>query len=261
MRVAVSAAEAFLAGRGGEPQFWMDRSTNFILGASYEQEDIPPAWRGQPDEVVAAYCKGRCVARGAAGFFFQQHTNDHEIVGFYATVAAMEGERAKHGHARGFLCFAESCLEGSGFTVDPQSNFVTNAPYEQIDLPAHAKNRALPVTLAWCAAQAKQRGAHGFFFQEHTANGHEIVGFYATADAVAQGERGWHGHARGFVAIRAEPAPEPMAIVDGVALGETHHADGGWVCVVAPTSGAVGATEDDRAEQVDTKEEPVELVD
>ena len=199
-------------------RFVEDKAANFIVGATYDQEDVPNDLRGLPDEAITGYCQGRCVARGAAGFFFQEHTNGHEIVGFYATREAMHGQRVRHPHARGFLSYHEKSLGIPEITattdVDTSANFLDSAPYDQEDVPADATNLALPCTLAWCALRARARGAAGFFYQEH-ANGHEIVGFYATKEAMAQGVRGWHGHARGLVVTLSTPPQQATMVLEG----------------------------------------------
>ena len=207
----VGAAEAFLLGaeqkvHHGEdvevPAFVPDTAANFILGATYHQEDVPQHLRGLPDDVISAYCQGRCITHHASGFFFQTHKNGHEIVGFYQSVAAMKGQRVWHDHARGFLSFHPRAFGADAVAVDVDNNFLLGCLYQQEEIPAGWKNQPLPVTLEWCVARARARQAAGFFFQEHTNNGHEIVGFYASAEAMARGEPSWHGHARGsLVAI------------------------------------------------------------
>ena len=51
------------------------------------------------------------VSRPSPPGFYQQHTNGHEIIGFYHSRADMQGKRVRHGHSRGFV--AEPGL-GSG---------------------------------------------------------------------------------------------------------------------------------------------------
>eukprot|EP00966_Prymnesium_polylepis_P190077 4404863-Prymnesium_polylepis.1 len=69
--------------------FVVDTETNFIVGAPYEQEDLPADAKNQVLAATLAYCEARAAARDAAGFFYQQHTNGHEIVGFYRDAADM----------------------------------------------------------------------------------------------------------------------------------------------------------------------------
>ena len=82
--------------------FTVDATANFVEGAEYEQEDIPASAK---DRVLAAtlhYCEQRAQKRGAAGYFYQQHTNGHEIVGFYQAADVDERcARGWHGHVRG----------------------------------------------------------------------------------------------------------------------------------------------------------------
>jgi hypothetical protein len=47
--------------------------------------------------------------KGAYGFFYQQHTNTYQIVGFYADADAMDGTYANHGHSRGLIGVLNSC--------------------------------------------------------------------------------------------------------------------------------------------------------
>jgi len=240
--------EAAASSAACPPPFLLDCAANFVLGAAYSQMDVPEALRGKPDAATAALCAAWCAERGAAGYFFQQHPGGHEVVGFFDSVESMRGARVRHGHERGWLAFAPPALpSGDDRAVAFDANFVPNAPYEQEDLPAAAKNQPLPVTLQWCAARGAERGAAGFFYQEH-ANGHEIVGFYASAAAAAASSPAWHGHARGFVVTpsaarrpaagaateakgEAEPAAVPV-VLDGVEVKERAEADDGeWVVV------------------------------
>jgi len=48
-------------------------------------------------------------------------------------------------------------------------------------------------------AEAQQRGAHGFFYQQH-GNGHQIAGFAKTEDDISNKDN-WvkHGHKRGCI--------------------------------------------------------------
>ena len=74
--------------------FTVDATANFVEGAEYEQEDIPASAK---DRVLAAtlhYCEQRAQKRGAAGYFYQQHTNGHEIVGFYTSAETMAAGKA-----------------------------------------------------------------------------------------------------------------------------------------------------------------------
>ena len=200
------------------PQFLTERAANFILGATYMQEDVPVGVRGNPDEVMAAYAEARCMYHGAVGYFFQTHTNGHEIVGFYMSVDDMVGQRVRHGHTRGWLSFPPPTLSaGDGRLLDLEANFIPNAPYFQIDLPADAKNTALPVSLEWCLARCKENGAAGFFYQEHT-NGHEIVGFFEATEPAATSARTRGGHARGLVVVPRVQTETEAAEAEGIQL-------------------------------------------
>ena len=192
----------------------IDHDFNFILEAKYEQEVVPEKFKGRPLPEVLKYCEQRAQKRGAAGFFFQTHHNSHQIVGFYESVEAMQGRRVRHGHTRGFLAVPPPASEL--FTVDATANFVEGAEYEQEDIPASAKDRVLAATLHYCEQRAQKRGAAGYFYQQHT-NGHEIVGFYTSAETMAAGKAGWHGHVRGFVATR-RPAAVGALVLDGIAV-------------------------------------------
>lgn len=188
---------------------------NFIVGASYDQEDFPADVKGLPLPQVLAYCESRAAKRGAVGFFYQQHTNGHEIVGFYKGVEAMKGRCVRHGHARGFLAVPAPASEL--FDVDVAANFIVGAKYEQEDLPDEQRGQVIAATLRYCEHRCIKRGAAGFFYQQH-ANGHEIVGFYESAEAMAAGKgAAWHGHARGFVASRKAPVVGAL-VLDGVAV-------------------------------------------
>jgi hypothetical protein len=59
-------------------------------------------------EGATEYCKARCAADDACtGFFFQKHTNGHEICGFYSTDMSA-GTMQADGHAAGScICMAE----------------------------------------------------------------------------------------------------------------------------------------------------------
>ena len=188
---------------------------NFIEGAHYEQEDIPAEAKNLPLPDVLAYCESRAWKRGSVGFFYQQHANGHEIVGFYQSVEAMRGRRVRHGHARGFLAVPAPASEL--FDVDVASNFIVGAKYEQEDLPEEERGQVLAAVLRYAEHRAVKRGAAGFFYQQHM-NGHEILGFYESAEAMAAGEgAAWHGHARGFVASRKAPVLGAL-VLDGVAV-------------------------------------------
>ena len=190
--------------------------------------------------------------RSAVAYFFQEHNNGHEIVGFYSSIDDMQGQRCMHGHVRGWISFLPPAPPVTmDLEVETTTNFILGVPYDQEDVPAEIKNNALPVTLRWCAARAAERGAAGFFFQEHT-NGHEIVGFYASAVDATRGERGWHGHARGcVVAPRAAAKPEEKLaaeppstlVVDGVA----NDVEDGWVVVGKPVVQVSDAGDDGAA--------------
>merc|ERR1719265_1033210 len=94
-----------------------DRSANFIPGLSYSQislTDDCPACDANPRycsgvgcndlERAIVYCKERCEEQSSCkGFFFQTHTNGHEICGFF-TGDMHSAERAWHGHKNGAVC-------------------------------------------------------------------------------------------------------------------------------------------------------------
>jgi len=198
----------------------IDMNYNFILGATYEQEDLPVSARHLPLPGVLAYCESRAGQRGAVGFFYQQHTNGHEIVGFYLSVEAMQGCRVRHGHARGFLACPPPV--STLFNVDTASNFIVGAQYDQEVLPETAMGQVLAATLLYCEKRAQKRGAAGFFYQMHE-NGHEIVGFYESDEAMACGDgAAWHGHARGLLASR-KAAVVGTLVLDGIPIKLVQH--------------------------------------
>jgi len=82
--------------------------------------------------------------------------------------------------------------------VDTQHNFIEEAPYEQEDIPKQVVGESLETVLAYCNERAKDLEAAGYFFQTHR-NGHEIVGFFKSAELLLVGRRAWHGHARGCI--------------------------------------------------------------
>jgi len=48
--------------------------------------------------------------RNAYGFFYQEHTNTYQIVGFYDSPSDMTGDYVSHGHARGLIgTLSSSC--------------------------------------------------------------------------------------------------------------------------------------------------------
>lgn len=49
--------------------FTSDSAANFILGATYTQEDVPKNLRGKKDGETAAFCEARCLAKGYASPF------------------------------------------------------------------------------------------------------------------------------------------------------------------------------------------------
>jgi hypothetical protein len=90
-----------------------DQSYNFVNGAQYSQISLTsycpccscnPVY-GAPNDInkAVAYCQSRCDQNSdCTGFFFQRHTNGHEICGFYAGLNPLESSgKAKHGHATG----------------------------------------------------------------------------------------------------------------------------------------------------------------
>jgi hypothetical protein len=88
---------------GGEAKMVLDAKVNFIEGATYEQIHLPEWAKGKQPDWVLGYGAKLCQERGAHGLFYQQHTNGHEIMGFYRTAEDMQGERVWHGHTRGFI--------------------------------------------------------------------------------------------------------------------------------------------------------------
>jgi len=90
-----------------------DLTNNFIREVPYSQMsltdgcsdagcDLNPVYGAENDiDSAVAYCKEVCVAMdGCTGFFFQKHTNGHEICGFY-TQDVSGAERSADGHQAG----------------------------------------------------------------------------------------------------------------------------------------------------------------
>ena len=96
---------------------------------------------------------------------------------------------------------ATDVLPSSGrFTTDSACNFILGATYTQETVPHEMRGKPDEVVAAFCEARCVERGAVGYFFQEHRGNGHEIVGFYDSHTAM-HGHRVKHGHARGWLAF------------------------------------------------------------
>ena len=93
---------------------WMvDTDHNFIEGANYQQRDLcSPGISGTrvygEGGNVLKWCVDNSPA-DAVGFFYQMHTNGHEVVGYYcgpeASLLAFNSPRVKHGHYQGAICF------------------------------------------------------------------------------------------------------------------------------------------------------------
>ena len=94
-----------------------DETVNFIENARYDQISLTDscgddgcdrnpvyASDGMTNNIKEAvnYCKDKCenkIIAPCAGFFFQKHTNGHEICGFYKTLEIMNsGTKVWHGH-------------------------------------------------------------------------------------------------------------------------------------------------------------------
>jgi hypothetical protein len=96
---------------GCDPDWSCDEGSNFIRGATYSQTsltdgcsaakvcDANPVYGGMNSiSSAVAHCKSVCLADTACeGFFFQKHTNGHEICGYYDQ-GAMEAEGAQRVH-------------------------------------------------------------------------------------------------------------------------------------------------------------------
>ena len=100
----------------------------------------------------------------------------------------MNGQRVRHGHRRGFVAWKSAPesiavqatqTQSQAMTMDESINFIDGAHYSQIVLNGADKDRPLPWILAHGSKLCTERGAHGFFYQQHN-NGHEIIGFYQT---------------------------------------------------------------------------------
>jgi hypothetical protein len=95
-----------------------DTSKNWINGMRYSQIQLTDSCKngvcdanpkyGAPMTAGRAttYCKKQCAARSSCtGFFFQKHTNGHEICGFYTKQVNMNS-LSRHGHKYGAVCTA-----------------------------------------------------------------------------------------------------------------------------------------------------------
>merc|ERR1719456_184234 len=113
-----------------------DTTKNFIEGAGYSQIsltdhcnaagvcDANPIYttqgRANDNDAAVEYCKVQAQHRAAAGFFFQKHTNGHEICGFY-TGDVMHGDGAAwvwHGHETGQVCEVTEAVGGERTAED-----------------------------------------------------------------------------------------------------------------------------------------------
>lgn len=104
----------------------MNESINFIDGARYSQ--IVLTIKNKPLPWILDYGAQICKGRGAYGFFYQQHTNGHEIIGFYQTEADMQGKRVRHGHRRGFVAFPG---KGGGPKTDTRNEVIAQRKREE----------------------------------------------------------------------------------------------------------------------------------
>jgi len=97
-----------------------DQAFNFVTGAPYSQLSLTsscpccscnPAY-GSPNSVSSAveWCKAKCDQQSTCtGFFFQKHTNGHEICGFYTGLNPLDSTgKAWHGHSSG----SQLCAKG-----------------------------------------------------------------------------------------------------------------------------------------------------
>eukprot|EP01051_Picozoa_sp_SAG22_P012323 SAG22_NODE_1270_length_4942_cov_72.777623_3_plen_494_part_00 len=109
MRLLAAAALALLLPQPGaaqqpEPVWTCNDETNWIGGTPYAQVVIDHENTDSVMSYEAAidHCKSLC-AGGCTGFFYQQHTNTHQICGFYED--PLSGRTQDwHGHREGAVC-------------------------------------------------------------------------------------------------------------------------------------------------------------
>jgi hypothetical protein len=169
--------------------------------------------------------------RGAYGFFYQQHTNGYQIVGFYDSVDDMEGEKVAHGHKRGCVATLSNIkfdevfeieiptidrlvpeseigydedprIYIAPYLIDKSNNFILGGNYNQVVLANIGEELSYTDAMDKAVSLAIERGAYGFFYQQHT-NGHQIAGFYISKDDM-DGTKVWHGHHRGCIGVMAD---------------------------------------------------------
>eukprot|EP00947_MAST-08B_sp_MAST-8B-sp1_P002944 g2944.t1 len=140
-----------------------DDTVNFIVGARYSQlrlTDYCPDCSANPkygalndNQQAVEYCKQEASKRGSPGFFFQQHTNGHEICGFYVSSAAMaSGARKWHGHRAGQICELVATPTSATTTTSSSSSTTSTTSTTTI------ASTTAPAVAAFCAAQCKARG-------------------------------------------------------------------------------------------------------
>ena len=84
------------------------------------------------------------------------------------------------------------------YFITKDANFVEGGNYSQIVI-ADGDTLSYTDAMNKAVAEAQQRGAFGFFYQQH-GNGHQIAGFYQTKEDMASRDN-WvnHGHKRGCI--------------------------------------------------------------
>jgi len=166
---------------------------------------------------AVAHCKAKCGKDGCTGFFYQEHTsNGHQICGFYSMPVNLKNA-GWHGHKDGSqLCF-KLPVHVPQWKCMPDKNWVDGMQYSQevLGRKSHAD------AVAHCKAKCGKDGCTGFFYQEHTSNGHQICGFYSKP--VNLKNAGWHGHKDGSqLCLKVTgPPPRPMPL-------EGHTCDTVW---------------------------------
>jgi hypothetical protein len=155
-----------------------DRSSNFIAGLEYRQislTDACPSCSANPrycstagcndPEKAIAYCKEQC-GEGCAGFFFQRHTNGHEICGFYSTNSANPAsfDRVWHGHAHGAICISSLSEDSNSEAEELPTNL-----QEYSTEPQEEPQEELPVTLQETPQREEPREAKANWMHEALA--------------------------------------------------------------------------------------------
>ncbi|GMH77997.1 hypothetical protein TL16_g07620 [Triparma laevis f. inornata] len=140
--------------------FQMEEKHNFIEGANYSQIDLNGEDKNRPLNWILQFGARMCDEKDAQGFFYQQHTNGHEIIGFYVTKRDMKGKKVWHGHSRGFIAIRADVGRGEAEIVLPAiavSVGATTIWGGGCDLPAFCVHDGLRLIGNFCAGCGAKR--------------------------------------------------------------------------------------------------------